>query len=350
MTIRKGAKILIVEDELPVSEMLTRYLSKQNYSVSNVVDGLTAYKELSKDTYDVCILDLNIPDKSGIEVLNDINKKTEITTDIIVLTGISDTSKIIEVMRLGASNYMQKPFEIEELSIAVEHAIQNRKVKQENIRYKHSLEGQIIEKTSAIKKAYLDIVNAFANTIEMRDPYTGGHSNRVSVIACMMGKEMSFNKKKLEETKIGGILHDIGKIAIPDSILRKPGKLTRKEFDEIKRHPITGYEIIRNISSLKPAVPYILCHQEKYDGTGYPKGLKGLDIPVEGRLLSVADAFESMMSDRPYRKALTLESAYKEIVENSGKQFDPYFVDIFNKLWDNRRIENFITQFAVKVQ
>ncbi len=336
-----STKVLIVEDESSISEMLEKYFLKKDYMVTKMADGESAYNKLKKDIYDVCILDLNIPAKSGTEILNDLNK-VDIMTDIIVLTGNSDSSKIIEVMKLGASNYIQKPFELEELGIAVEHGIQNHRMRQENNRYKNFLEQQIKEKISEIKKAYFDVVKAFVNSIDKRDPYTGGHSNRVSEIVCMIAGEMSFNEKKLEEAKIGGILHDIGKIAIPDNILKKTSKLIIKEFDEIKKHPVEGCEIVKDISSLKPVIPYILYHHEKYDGTGYPEGLKGTDIPVEGRLLCIADSFEAMVSDRPYRKALTLNLAYKEIISNSGKQFDPYFVEIFNKLWSNKKIQNLL--------
>ena len=161
----------------------------------------------------------------------------------------------------------------------------------------------------------------------------------MSEIAYMIGKEMNLDEKKLGELKIGGILHDIGKIAISDNILRKSSKLTDEEFGEIKKHPTMGYNIVKNIPSLESIIPYILYHQEKYDGTGYPEGLKGKDIPIEGRILSVADAFEAMISNRPYRKALPLDMAYKEIISNSGKQFDPDIAKIFAKLWKTNKIK-----------
>ncbi len=177
-----STKILIVEDEPSVSEMLEKYFLKKCYVVAKIADGKSAYNKLKKDIYDVCILDLNIPAKSGTEILNDLNK-VDITTDIIVLTGNSDSSKIIEVMKLGASNYIQKPFELEELGIAVEHGIQNHRMRQENNRYKNFLEQQIKEKIFEIKKAYFDIVKAFVNSIDKRNPYTGSHNSRISEIA-----------------------------------------------------------------------------------------------------------------------------------------------------------------------
>ena len=271
--------------------------------------------------------------KSGAEILRELHENSEISTSIIAFTGNSDISTIIEVMRLGADNYIQKPFELEELKITVEKGIQLRKIRMKNINYENCFEQEVEKKKVEIKKAYMDIVNSFAGSIEMRDLYTWGHSNRVSKIAYMNGKEMGLDDKKLEEIKIGSILRDIGKIGIADNILKKPGKLTDEEFKEIKKHPQIGNNIIKNISSLKPVIPYILYHHERYDGTGYPEGLERKHIPIEGRILAVADAFEAMISDRPYRKALPLDVVYNEIIVNSGKQFDPDIVNIFIKSW-----------------
>ena len=339
MATENSAKILVAEDEPVINEMLKKYLIKQNYLVSGVVDGRTAYNELKTDSYDVCILDLDMPLKSGVKILNDLQRENEITTAVIVLTINDNISTIIEAMKLGAYNYILKPVKLEKLKIVIEKAVLQRKIRIENIEYKHNLEQKVGKKAAEIKESYLGIVIALASSIEMRDMYTGGHSKRVSEIAYMIGKEMNLDEKKLGELKIGGILHDIGKIAISDNILKKSSKLTDEEFGEIKKHPTMGYNIVKNIPSLESIIPYILYHQEKYDGTGYPEGLKGKDIPIEGRTISVADAFEAMISDRPYRKALPLDMAYKEIISNSGKQFDPDIVKAFVKLWKTNKIK-----------
>lgn len=330
---------MIAEDDPVVGKILKRIFTRQNYSVLYARDGRKAYHELKTNLYDVCILDLGLPLMSGIKILKKIDKNKEITTSIIVFTACDDKKTIITVMKLGAHNYIQKPFESGKFKMAVEKAYQQRRIKMENIKYKCYLEREIESKIKVNKQAYLDIISAFASSIEMRDPYTGGHSRRVSKIAYMIGKEMNLSDPTLEDLRIGGILHDIGKIGISDNILKKTDKLTKEEFNEIAEHPKIGYILIKQISSLKSVLPCILFHQERYDGTGYPQGLKGKDIPMEGRIMAMADAFEAMTSDRPYRKALSYDMAYKEIITNAGKQFDPDIVKIFVKLWNTQKIK-----------
>jgi response regulator RpfG family c-di-GMP phosphodiesterase len=342
----QDAKMLIAEDEPSINNMLTKYFCKNNFNVSGVADGLSAYNQLKNDNYDVCILDLSMPNKTGVEILNELNQyKDSITTSIIVLTANSDSNTIINVMKLGAFHYIQKPFDMEELQVIVKNAIWQRKMKRENIRYKYYLEEEVAKKTKEIRDTYLSIVDAFANSIEMRDVHTGGHSQRVSELAYLIGIELKLGEAELEDLRIGGILHDIGKIGISDQILRKPGKLSDDEFIEIKKHPLIGSNIVKNIPSLEKVIPSILFHQERFDGRGYPHGLKGNDIPLDGRILAVVDAFEAMISNRPYRKALSVNKAYKEIIDNSGTQFDPEIVKIFKKLWLNKKIHNLIRRF-----
>ena len=177
----------------------------------------------------------------------------------------------------------------------------------------------------------------------MRDPWTGDHIKKVSEISYLIGKEMGFDQEKLEEIKIGGLLHDIGKIGIADNILIKAGKLTPEEYSEIKTHPVKGYEILKDIESVSQFIPYVLEHHEKFDGTGYPRNLKGEEIRVEGRILSLADALDAMTSDRVYKKRITIEQAYSEIMRCSGTQFDPKIVGVFKTLWDKNMIQGLIT-------
>ena len=327
-------KILIADDDTQIIAILTDYLTSQNYEVKSTPQGSVALIELQQNYYDLCLLDIKMPDLSGLDILSKIRQDDKKYTSIIMLTGIKDIDAVLTAMRNGADDYIQKPFHLEELGISIRKTLENRRIKLENIRYKTELEKEVEEKTKEIKEAYFGMIHAFANAIEMRDSYTGNHIKKVSRIAVLLGKGMGFSKKKLEELNIAAILHDIGKIGIPDDILTKPSALTKIEYDKIKKHPEIGYDIIKNIESMRPIMPYILYHQERFNGTGYPKGLKGEKIPVEVRILSLADALEAMTSDRPYRKKMTLEEAYEEIISNAGKQFDPNIVDIFVKLWE----------------
>ncbi|MEW5720645.1 MAG: HD domain-containing phosphohydrolase, partial [Chloroflexota bacterium] len=180
---------------------------------------------------------------------------------------------------------------------------------------------------SDLKQAFTDTVRVIANAVEARDPYTAGHTSRVTEIALEMAHELKWSRERIENLEIGALLHDIGKIGIADMILRKPQSLTTNEYSLMQQHPVVGAQMLKGVAALRPVLPYILFHQERYDGKGYPFGFAGEEIPIEGRLLAVADTFDAMTSNRPYRHALSTEEALEEIVNNRGTQFDPEMVD-----------------------
>ncbi|MBW2559643.1 MAG: HD domain-containing protein [Deltaproteobacteria bacterium] len=190
-----------------------------------------------------------------------------------------------------------------------------------------------------LKSAYFYTIKAITNSIEARDPYTRGHSERVGQYAKTIAEELDWEKSEIELIDWGGMLHDVGKIGIPDFILNKPGKLTDDEYHQIQSHPVIGAQIVKGISFLESAIPYILDHHERFDGKGYSNGVGGEDISVKGRLLAVADSFDAMTSDRPYRKALKLEDAFNEIVNNRGTQFDPQMVEAFEQAFNSGKIK-----------
>jgi len=190
-----------------------------------------------------------------------------------------------------------------------------------------------------LKESYLQILTALANAVEARDIYTRGHTERVFYMAELLGRQMGWNEEKLWEVKMGGILHDIGKIGVPDAILNKAEALTQEEFEIMKQHPICGAKILKGISFLSPAVPYVLYHHERFDGKGYPSGLRKDRIPIQGRLMAVVDTFDAMTSDRPYRKAKSFKMTLKEIRECAGTQFDPHIADLFLNAWEKGLID-----------
>lgn len=195
---------------------------------------------------------------------------------------------------------------------------------------------------SDLKHSFLDTVRVIANAVEARDPYTAGHTGRVTRIAAEIARELGWSREQLEHLEIGALLHDIGKIGIADTILRKPQVLTAEEYVEMQQHPIVGAQMLKGVSVLRPALPYILYHHERYDGTGYPFGLRGQEIPIEGRLLTVADTFDAMTSTRPYRQALTPEEALAEIIRHRGTQFDPDIVDALIRVYERGRLNGLI--------
>jgi HD-GYP domain-containing protein (c-di-GMP phosphodiesterase class II) len=190
-----------------------------------------------------------------------------------------------------------------------------------------------------IKESYMQTLTALANAVEARDTYTRGHTERVWYMAQLIAKEMGWEEDKLWEVKMGGILHDIGKIGVPDAILNKPEALTQEEFEVMKQHPACGAKILEGISFLKPAIPYVLYHHERYDGKGYPNRLRGEQIPIQGRLMAVVDTFDAITSDRPYRKSKGFKLAVKEIKDFSGTQFDPKVAKILVEAWEHGRID-----------
>ncbi|HDP35394.1 MAG TPA: HD-GYP domain-containing protein, partial [Candidatus Hydrogenedentes bacterium] len=196
-----------------------------------------------------------------------------------------------------------------------------------------------------VEQAYEDTLIALASAIELRDHYTVGHTWRVTNFAVEIARELGWDDKKLNEVQMGGVLHDVGKIAVDNAILGKPGNLTEEEFAQMKVHPGRGADLLRDIKFLHPLVPYCLCHHERWDGTGYPAGLKGEDIPIEGRVISVADAFDAMTSTRPYRKGMEPEIALERLREGKGKQFDPDLVDVLERCYEQGRIDRILQDY-----
>ena len=190
-----------------------------------------------------------------------------------------------------------------------------------------------------LKSSYLQAIRGLANAIEARDAYTAGHTDRVCKLAEAVARHMGWDERKIQNLLMGCTLHDIGKIGVPDSILNKPGGLSEDELELMQSHPNVGLQIIRGVDLFKPAIPFILAHHERYDGTGYPRGLKGEEIPIEGRLLAVVDTFDAILSDRPYRKGADLNVAVKELIDNKGKQFDPQIVDTFVEVLKLEKID-----------
>ena len=217
-------------------------------------------------------------------------------------------------------------------------------IRQQTLRFLHilvdffslSLENAYL--FNDLKSAYFDTIKAIANSIEARDPYTRGHSERVTRFSKAIAEELNWDKNEIKLIDWGGMLHDVGKIGISDSALNKPGKLTDDEYNEIKSHTLIGAQIVKDISFLEPVIPYVLEHHERFDGKGYPRGVAGENISIKGRLLAVADAFDAMTSDRPYRKALKPEDALNEILRNKGTQFDSEIVQAFERAWISSKV------------
>lgn len=313
--------ILVVDDELSNIDLLKRTLRRE-YDIISATSGFEALDLLSSYDSDVALIisDQRMPGMSGTEFMSR-TLNTHPYALRILLTGYSDIEAMIDgINECELFQYIQKPWDSSELKFLVSKAIDNYRL----TLTKNSLLKQL-------RELLYTTIQAISDALDEKDAYTHGHSKRVTLYALILGRAMNLDNSKLEKLQLGGLLHDIGKIGTPEKILNKPGGLTHEEFDIIKKHPGKGREILKNIRQLKEISAWLRSHHEKYDGGGYPDGLKGDEIPLPARILAVADTYDAMTSDRSYRKGLPHEVAVEEIKRCANTQFDPMIVEIFIK-------------------
>jgi len=309
----KNPTILIVDDDPGLRKTLSDILRAKGYAPIAAVKGKTAVNRVKKETPAVAVIDLKLPDMDGLEVMREIKKRSP-GTECIVLTGYASQASAIEAVNLGAYSYMQKPYDVEQLEVTIRRANEKR------------------EAEEALDSTALETLEAVSSIVEANDPYTSGHSATVGEIAIEIAQEMGLRPSQLDTLRIAGPLHDVGKVGIPSSVLNKPTGLTQAEWVMIQTHPIVSAQTAERVIAFKDAVPVIRHHHERCDGTGYPDGLKGDDIPLLARILAVADGFQAMISERPYRRARTEEEALAELQKGAGTQWDPEVVKVFLKL------------------
>jgi putative nucleotidyltransferase with HDIG domain len=295
-----------------------------------------------------------MPGISGIEFLRE-SKQLYPDLAFIMITAVHAAETAIEAMRLGADNYLIKPFNLDEALISVEKALHRRRLVLENRDYQLHLEKKVEERTlelhralQKIQSSYRATLEALGSALDTRDIGTHAHSKRVTRYALFLGQAVGMNRREMEILERGVYLNDIGKIGIPDDILLRPGKLTKQEMEIMMTHAELGMRLLSKIDFLKEASDIVYSHQERYDGSGYPRGLKGGEIPLGARIFAVVDALDAMTSDRPYRRALPFDAARAEISRSSGTQFDPEVVQIFmsipKEVWLKVRDQSYFYQ------
>jgi putative nucleotidyltransferase with HDIG domain len=345
---KKGV-ILIADDEPDIRELLSEFLEGEEYScilASNAYEALEKFK--TDKTIDLVMSDIKMPGKSGLELLSEI-KDIDSDAMVIMISAVKDIESAIAAMSKGAYDYVAKPFKLTEVGLIAKKAIEKRRLILENKRYQKKLEKMVERRTIELQKA-LDVLDktyrytlkALIAALDARDTDTQGHSLRVVKYTLQLAELVGIqDEEELRTLEHASLLHDIGKIGIPDAILQKPGKLTHQEWEIMKTHPKVGYEILQRIEFPEEASLIVLHHHERYDGSGYPDGLKGKNIPLGSRIFSIADSLDAMTSERPYRKALSFEFAINEIMKFSGTQFDPEIIQTFNKVglgyWKKKR-------------
>ena len=341
-------RILVVDDEEAIREIVASMLTSAGYACKQAGSGMEALAVLnSGEVFELMLSDLMMADLDGIGLLERTKEKYP-DMPVVMVTAVHDISVALAAIRNGAYDYLLKPFEREQLLATASRALENRRLKMENRTYQTNLESLVQARTdqlqaamSSLERSYDITLEALGDALDLKDAETEGHSKRVTAFTIAIARAMGLPREQIAMIARGAFLHDIGKIAIPEAILRKPAKLTSDEITIMREHCYHGYQMIKKIPFLAEVSEIVYSHQEKFDGSGYPRGLKGKEIPLGARIFSIADTMDAITSNRPYRPAQSLHAARVEIEKFSGSQFDPDVVKIFlempDKIWEDLR-------------
>ena len=325
-----GYKIIAVDDEEGIVDSLSIFLKRSGYDFTGVTNPQDAIELVKKEHFDLMILDFMMYPLHGDQVVEEIRKFNK-DLYILLLTGHKDLAPPLEtIRRLDIQGYCEKSDKFDQLLLLIESGIKSISQMNEIKR----INEELSEANDELEKAYMESIETLRYTVEAKDPYTRGHSDRVSSYSVLIGQKLGLSEDDLRILRIGGLFHDIGKIGIPDSILLKESKLSDDEYSQIKNHPSIGEHILSNATIFKDMIPIVKHHHERFDGRGYPSQLEGNNIPYMARISAVADTFDAMTSKRSYRDPLPLEVVINEIKKCSGTQFDPEIAQTFI----NRRI------------
>ncbi len=317
-----GETILIAEDNDILRQGLQVLLQAEGYVVFTAVHGVDALEQMQSITPDLILSDISMPEMDGYTFFEQVRSRPEwVSIPFIFLTARRGREDIFAGKKLGAEDYLVKPITRNELTTT--------------IRSRLTRSQQLL--LAQLQQAYSSSLIMLANAIELRDQYTRGHVERVRDHSLIIAKQMGWTVAQLDHLQYGSILHDIGKIHIPESVLSKPGPLDEAEWAEMRKHPIIGVEMIKDIKYLAPAIPVIRHHHERWDGSGYPDGIAGEEIPIGARIVAIADSLDAMCTVRPYHAAHTPEEAFNEIVGGSGTLYAPDVVKAFQRVWDEIR-------------
>jgi putative two-component system response regulator len=322
-----SSMVLIVDDEYIGRETLQSVLEGEGYELEMAENGLQAIEKAKQLLPDVILLDIMMPGMTGFEVCQRIRSDPQIAEiPIIILTALDDRESLLNALKAGADDFISKPFDRYELRarlLGITRLNRYQKLIQER--------AKLREANAQLLNAYEATIEGLSHALDLRDRETEGHSRRVTELTLKLAHAQEMSDEQIMHLRRGALLHDMGKIGVPDSILHKPATLTQDEWAIMRKHPQFGYEMLSSIEYLHPALDIPYAHHEKWDGTGYPRGLKGEEIPLSARLFAIADVWDALTSDRPYRSAWSEEEALAYIKEQSGKHFDPQVVELFFK-------------------
>lgn len=327
----KDYKIIAVDDEEGIIDSLSIFLKRSGYEFTGETNPAKAIERVKTEHFDLMILDFIMTPFHGDQVVEEI-RKFDKELYILLLTGHKDLAPPLEtIRRLDIQGYCEKSDKFDQLLLLIESGIKS--IKQMNEIKK--INEELTDTNEKLEKSYLESIETLRYTVEAKDTYTKGHSDRVSAYSVLLGKHLNLPEDQLNTLRIGGLFHDIGKMGVPDSILQKDTKLTEDEYSEIKNHPSIGAHILSTASIFHDLLPIVKHHHERYDGRGYPSRLAGEDIPYLARITAVADSFDAMTSKRTYRDALPTEKVISELENGKGTQFDPHIADVFLDILKN---------------
>jgi putative two-component system response regulator len=339
---------LVIDDEKVICNLIQDALSEKGFSVVFIQEAKSGIEVVKQNTFDVIFVDLRMPEIDGVEVLRQI-KQHNPDNLVIMITGYPSFETVKECLHWGAFEYITKPFNLEELVFTTRRAVTYQRLHLENKRLTEQiaqeniiLEKKVLERTEdlrylyrQLKNACMGTIKALAQSIDDKDYYTHSHSEKVTKYAMMIAQEMKLSDQDISEIKEACELHDLGKIGVHDYIFAKHGKLTPEEWEEVKSHSLKGAELLKHLNFLDGVIELVRQHHERYDSKGYPYGLAAEQIKIGARIMAVADSFDAMTSQRPYReKPLSKEEAIEEIKKNSGTQFAPKVVEAFLRIVD----------------
>lgn len=332
-TENRNYKIIAVDDEEGIIDSLSIFLKRSGYDFTGVTNPQEAIEKVKNEHFDLMILDFIMTPFHGDQVVEEIRKFNN-ELYILLLTGHKDLAPPLEtIRRLDIQGYCEKSDKFDQLLLLIESGLKS--VDQMNII--KQINNELSTSKELLEKSYLESIETLRNTVEVKDIYTKGHSDRVSAYSLLIGEKLNLTPEEMKTLKIGALFHDIGKIGIPDGILLKTDKLTEDEYSEIKNHPSIGAHILSDASIFADIIPIVKHHHERYDGRGYPGKLAGNDIPLLARIVAVADTFDAMTSKRSYRQALDFDYTRKEIEKCSGTQFDPVIAKAFLEILDTQK-------------
>ncbi len=330
---------LIVDDEPRLRQVLVHLMRNDGFTCLEAGNGEEALLQLEAHPVRLVMSDLRMPKMDGLELLRQVRGRWP-DVAVVMITAVADVEVAVSCLAIGAMDYLTKPFHLEEVRARVAQALEKRRLVIENRGYQESLQEKVAVQARRLEELFLASIQSLAEALEVKDPYTRGHSVRVSHYSTVIAREMGLEGEMLRQVELGGHVHDIGKIGVREDVLNKPGKLTDAEYEHIMTHPVVGWRILAPLLGETPvSLNIVRSHHERFDGRGIPDRLAGTDIPLEARIAAAADSFDAMTSDRPYRPdGLTMDEAITEILRCSGTQYDPQIVQAFMSAVESGRL------------